>query len=122
MRSRSEDALDAFDLLCSPVDSIRSHFRSSYAMVVNILRTKDLESCKVPIHPPTHPPTHLWIEEKGTVRMRDCSEHKCLFLLDQPTHPPTHPLQVLVERSFGNYLKAYSLGEEQETDLAKRGR
>jgi hypothetical protein len=47
MRSRSEDALDAFNLLCAPVDSIRSHFRSSYAMVVNILRTRDLESCKV---------------------------------------------------------------------------
>jgi len=29
---------------------------------------------------------------------------------------------VLVERSFGNYLKAYSLGEEQEADLVKRGR
>ncbi|EKU21220.1 type iii restriction res subunit [Nannochloropsis gaditana CCMP526] len=73
MRSRSEDALDAFNLLCAPVDSIRSHFRSSYAMVVNILRTRDLESCKL-----------------------------------------------LVERSFGNYLKAYSLGEEQEVDIANR--
>ena len=47
MRSRTEDALDAFELLTSPVDSIRSHFRSSYAMVVNILRIKNLESCKV---------------------------------------------------------------------------
>jgi superfamily II RNA helicase len=72
MRSRSEDALDAFDLLCAPVDAIRSHFRSSYAMVVNILRTRDLESCRV-----------------------------------------------LVERSFGNYLKAFGLGREQEEDEAR---
>lgn len=74
MRSRSEDALDAFDLLCAPVDAIRSHFRSSYAMVVNILRTRDLASCRV-----------------------------------------------LVERSFGNYLKAFGLGREQEEDEARLG-
>jgi len=33
----------------------------------------------------------------------------------------SRPLQLLVERSFGNYLKAYSLGEEQEVDIANRG-
>jgi superfamily II RNA helicase len=47
MRSRSEDAMDAYELFCSPVDSIRSHFRSSYAMVINILKTRSLESCKL---------------------------------------------------------------------------
>lgn len=70
MRSRHEDALDGYDLITSPVDSIASHFRSSYAMVVNMLRTRDLDSCRL-----------------------------------------------LVDRSFGNYLKVPSTHHYHRSDM-----
>ncbi|CAM9173266.1 unnamed protein product [Choristocarpus tenellus] len=47
MRSRFENVIEAHSLLLSPLNGIQSHFRSSYSMVIGVLRSKDFASAKV---------------------------------------------------------------------------
>ena len=46
MRNRFEDARVGHKILVSPVDGIKSHFKTSYGLVVKLLETRSLEACK----------------------------------------------------------------------------
>lgn len=46
MRNRFEDARMGHKILTSPVDGIKSHFKTSYGLVVKLLETRSLEACK----------------------------------------------------------------------------
>eukprot|EP01041_Mallomonas_annulata_P017305 gene17305-35709_t len=46
MRSRFEDVKLGHKILTSPVDGIRSHFKTSYGLTVKLLETRTVEDCK----------------------------------------------------------------------------
>ena len=46
MRNRFEDARMGHKILVSPVDGIKSHFKTSYGLIVKLLETRTLEACK----------------------------------------------------------------------------
>ena len=46
MRNRFEDARMGHKILVSPVDGIKSHFKTSYGLIVKLLETRTLEACR----------------------------------------------------------------------------
>lgn len=46
MRNRFEDVKIGHKILTSPVDGIRSHFKTSYSLTVKLLETKSIEDCR----------------------------------------------------------------------------
>lgn len=46
VRNRFEDATMGHKILTSPIDGIKSHFKTSYALTVKLLQTKTMDECK----------------------------------------------------------------------------
>ena len=46
MRNRFEDAKMGHKILTSPVDGIKSHFKTSYSLTVTLLETRTMQECK----------------------------------------------------------------------------
>lgn len=46
LRNRFEDARMGHKILTSPIDGIKSHFKTSYGLIVKLLDTRTLEACK----------------------------------------------------------------------------
>jgi superfamily II RNA helicase len=46
MRSRFEDVKLGHKILTSPVDGIKSHFKTSYSLIIKLLETRTIDECK----------------------------------------------------------------------------
>jgi len=46
MRNRFEDALMGHKILTSPIDGIKSHFKTSYSLTITLLETRSVAECK----------------------------------------------------------------------------
>ena len=46
LRNRFEDVKMGHKILTSPIDGIKSHFKTSYGLTVKLLETKTLEECR----------------------------------------------------------------------------
>jgi superfamily II RNA helicase len=46
MRNRFEDAKVGHKILVSPIDGIKSHFKTSYGLTVKLLETKNIDECR----------------------------------------------------------------------------
>lgn len=46
MRNRFEDCRMGHKILTSPIDGIKSHFKTSYSLTVTLLSTRSLEECR----------------------------------------------------------------------------
>ena len=47
MRNRFEDSRMGHKILVSPVDGIKSHFKTSYSLTVKLLETRNVEECQI---------------------------------------------------------------------------